>query len=213
MPKTTVARPVWRKFQERFLSRAAEWVRAGGHAIVCRDDGKMDVYLGVEGSGELTEFALWALLAVEQRRAKPVVSGPARGLRAARVSAHARWAVLDWCERDSGFDAPTRKLAFDCLACAACCHDANVLLDESDLDRFREAERHDLTSSRFIVRGRDGKIRLRFVKRGPCQHLGGDNKCGIYSIRPYNCSVFPVGSEACLAARESTHSWRDTLSQ
>jgi Fe-S-cluster containining protein len=36
-----------------------------------------------------------------------------------------------------------------------------------------------------------------------------DNRCAIYAIRPFNCSVFPVGSEACLAARESTLHVRD----
>ncbi len=45
---------------------------------------------------------------------------------------------------------------------------------------------------------------LRFLANGRCRNLGADNKCAIYPIRPDNCSVFVVGSEACLSAREET---------
>jgi Fe-S-cluster containining protein len=209
MSKTQVVRPVWRKFHDRFLARAADWVKSGGHALVYSDKGELRMLLGVDDDGKLTEFALWSLLAVEQRAAKTVERGPARGLRIARVQSHAEWAVVDWCERDSAYEAPTRVLHLDCLECAACCHEASVLLDESDLDRFREAGRADLVSRKFIKRSRDGKVHLRFEKGGKCQHLLSDRKCAIYEIRPFNCSVFPAGSEACLAARESTNQWRD----
>ncbi|MFO0619010.1 MAG: YkgJ family cysteine cluster protein [Polyangiaceae bacterium] len=211
MPSTRIVRPVWRKFQSRFFARAVKWVRDGGHAVVVNDDNKLELLLGVDATGELTEFALWALLSVEQRRARLVTEGPAKGLRQTGVGRHARFAVLDWCERDSVFDAATRALDLDCLACAACCHDSNVLLDQDDLDRFVAGGREDLTTSAYIKRSRDGKVRLRFLGKGPCQHLARDNKCRIYALRPFNCSVFPAGSEACLAARESTHAWRDDL--
>lgn len=205
---------MWRKFQDRFFPRAVKWVRDGGHAVVvsegsARGGPKLELLLGADARGELTEFALWALLSVEQRRARLVTEGIAKGLRQTGVARHARYAVLDWCERDSVFDAPTRVLNLDCLACGACCHDSNVLLDDEDLDRFRAAGRDDLTTSAYIKRSRDGKVRLRFLGKGPCQHLAKDNKCRIYVLRPFNCSVFPAGSEACLAARESTHAWRD----
>lgn len=219
MPASRIVRPVWRKFQHRFFARAVRWVKDGGHAVIVHDSdkasggrGKLEVLLGVDAKGELTEFALWALLSVEQRRARLVTEGPAKGLRITGVGRHARYAVLDWCERDSVFDAATRSLDLDCLACGACCHDSNVLLDQDDLDRFRAAGRDDLTTSAYIKRSRDGKVRLRFLGKGPCQHLATDNKCQIYVLRPFNCSVFPAGSEACLAARESTHQWRDDLS-
>ena len=35
-----------------------------------------------------------------------------------------------------------------------------------------------------------------------CKHLGDDNRCGIYPIRPDACSTFPAGSECCLSSRE-----------
>jgi Fe-S-cluster containining protein len=130
--------------------------------------------------------------------------GPARGLATARIRAAYEGSVLDWCERDSVHPGATRTLRLDCLKCAACCHDANVLLDGDDLDRFREAGRRDLCGRSYVRRARDGKITLRFVGSGPCQHLRRDKKCSIYPIRPDNCRVFVVGSEACLAAREDT---------
>ena len=87
--------------------------------------------------------------------------------------------------------------------------DANVLLDGDDFARWRKAKRPDLAGKAYIKRARDGKVTLRFADSGACQHLGRDNKCRIYAIRPDNCSVFVVGSEACLAAREDTLRLRD----
>ena len=211
MAKTAVVRPVWRKFHERFVARAGDWVRAGGHAMVYRDDGDLSLVCATDERGELTEAGLWSLLAIEQRRSRIAVEGPLEGLRTARVQPHAEWAVVDWCERDAGFEKPTRVLHLDCLACAACCHDANVLLDDADIERFHDAGRADLASSRFVKRSRDGKLHLRFAKASACQHLLLDKKCGIYELRPYNCRVFPAGSEACLAARESTLKLRDGI--
>jgi Fe-S-cluster containining protein len=40
------------------------------------------------------------------------------------------------------------------------------------------------------------------MSNGDCRHLGKDNKCAIYPIRPDACSQFPMGSECCLFARE-----------
>jgi hypothetical protein len=209
MSKTKVVRPVWRRFTPKFSKRAADWVRLGGHAAIVHDEEHIDILLGVDDDGKLTDLALWSLLALEQRASKVVDKGPAKGLRIARAAAHSTFAVLDWCDRDSAHPGPTRTLNYDCLECGSCCHEANVILDQDDLDRFKEAGRADLCSSKYIKRSRDKKVRLRFAPDGRCQHLANDLKCGIYELRPYNCSVFPVGSEACLAARESTREWRD----
>lgn len=215
MPAVTVDRPVWRRFESRFFDRAVAWVRSGGAAaVVLPAAGKgapprrVDMLLRTDEGGDIAESAYWALLSVEQRRWVRIPRGKGRGLGVARVQPHALDAVLDWCERDSIHPGPTRRLRYDCLECGACCHDSNVLLYEDDLARFRDAGREDLLTSKFIQR-REGKVRLRFIGKGPCQHLKRDLKCRIYAIRPFNCSVFPVGSEACLAARESTHGWRD----
>jgi uncharacterized protein len=212
MPKTQVVRPVWRRFTPRFLKRAADWVRSGGNAAVVHGEGRIEILLATAPDGKLTELALWSLLAIEQNASRVTKEGPAKGLRYARVKPHALFAVLDWCERDSQHPDPTRTLRYDCLDCGACCHEANVLLDQDDIDTFREGGRPDLATTKFIKRKKDGKIYLRFAPDGRCQHLANDLKCRIYELRPFNCSVFPVGSEACLAARESTRDWRDDAS-
>lgn len=204
-----VERPVWRRFIPRFSGRAAQWVRQGGHAAIQHSDKHIDLLLGVDEQGAITESALWAVLALEQRRYVRVKEGPAKGLFIARAAVHSLDAVLDWCDRDSIHEGPTRKMRLDCLECGACCHEANVILDEEDFERFREGGRPELAKKPYVKRSRDGKVTLRFLDNGRCRNLAEDNKCHIYELRPFNCRVFPVGSEACLAARESTLSIRD----
>jgi uncharacterized protein len=204
-----IERPIWRRFIPRYLSRAAAHVRAGGHAVIVRDDERLDMLLAVDPKGKITELGLWSLLAIEQRRWRKVTEGPAKGLATARVGRDYEGSVLDWCDRDGVHDGPTRRIALDCLECGACCHEANVLLDAPDFARFRAAGRSDLIDKAYIKRSRDGKVTLRFAEGGRCQNLERDNKCAIYPIRPDNCRVFVVGSEACLAAREDTLRLRD----
>jgi Fe-S-cluster containining protein len=205
-----IVRPVWRSFRARWLSRAAAHVRRGGHAAVEKDDGGLDMLLGVDAEGKITELGLWSILAIEQQRWRRVKEGPARGLAVAGVRELFVESVLDWCERDSIHEGATRTIHLDCLECGACCHEANVLLDEADFDRWRQAGRQDLLGRAYIKRA-GGKVTLRFAPGGRCQNLGRDNKCAIYPIRPDNCSAFVVGSEACLAAREDTLKLRDGL--
>ncbi len=203
-----IERPIWRRFKPRYLSRAAAHVRKGGHAVIVRDKGRLEMLLSVDEGGKITVLGLWALLAIEQRRWRRVTEGPAKGLATALVKEDYEGSVLDWCERDSVHEGALRRIELDCLACGACCHDSNVLLDEDDFARWRGAGREDLLGKGY-VRRKDGKVTLRFAEDGRCQHLGGDNKCAIYSIRPDICSFFVVGSEACLSAREETLGVRD----
>jgi Fe-S-cluster containining protein len=210
MSAYVIVRPVWRTFKSRWLARAAAHVRRGGHAAVIADDGAVEMILGVDHTGKVTELGLWALLAIEQRRWRRVKEGPALGLAIATVNPNFEGSVLDWCHRDSAYRSATRTVKLDCLECAACCHDANVLLDEADFERWRDAGRKDLLGRGYLKRA-DGKVTLRFAESGRCQHLQRDKKCGIYAIRPDNCGAFVVGSEACLAAREETLHLRDGL--
>jgi hypothetical protein len=209
MSAYVIVRPVWRSFRERYLARAAAHVRSGGHAAIVRDDDVIEILLTVDDRGQITELGQWAILAIEQQRWRRVKEGPAQGLATARVRPSYGGSVLDWCERDSVHPDATRTIRLDCLECAACCHEANVVLDEADFERWREADRRDLLGRAYIKRARDGKVTLRFSAAGPCQHLGRDKKCRIYAIRPDNCGAFVVGSEACLAAREDTLGLRD----
>jgi hypothetical protein len=204
MSAVVIVRPVWRSFREPHLARAAKHVRAGGHAAVFRRDGRTELLLGVGKDGRITELGLWTLLAIEQQRWRRVKSGPARGLATALASRDFDEVVRGFCERDSIHPGPTRELRLDCVACAACCHDSNVVLIEEDLARFRRAGRAELITRPYVRRKRDGKLVLRFADDRRCQHLSRDSRCAIYEIRPFNCRVFPAGSEACLAAREQT---------
>jgi Fe-S-cluster containining protein len=211
-------RPVWRRFHPRFVSRAAAWVQAGGFAaLVDWRLGAVEVLLPVTPEGRLTELAEWALLSIEHARARRVTEGSAKGLRRARIRHPFQGSVLDWCERDSVHELPVRTLELDCIACTACCHDSQVLLDEADLERFRAGGRPELAKPPFVRRHRDGRIMLRLLsvpdprpgRSTRCRELGGDGRCGIYELRPDNCRAFVRGSEACLAAREQTLHLRD----
>ncbi|WP_434042370.1 MULTISPECIES: YkgJ family cysteine cluster protein [Sorangium] len=212
MSAYVVSRPVWRRFRPRFLARAAAHVRAGGHAAIVLPDDKVDLLLSVDAQGELTELGLWSLLSIEQQRFRRVTEGPAQGLATARVKRQYEGSVLDWCERDSVHPGAVREVVLDCLECGACCHDANVVLDDVDLSRWRVAGRGDLAGRAYVQRARDGKITLRFAASGRCQHLCEDRRCAIYELRPDNCRAFVVGSEACLSAREETLGLRDGAS-
>jgi uncharacterized protein len=210
MSAFTLERPVWRRFRPKWLSRAAAHVRAGGHAAIVEEEEKaLRVLLAVDERGKLTELGLWSLLAIEQRRWRRVKEGPAEGLATARIAAKFVGVVLDWCARDAMHPGPTRVMELDCIACAACCRDATVVLGEVDLGRFSDGGRAELTRRDYIKRSRDGRITLRFAKDGRCQMLAPDKRCSIYEIRPDNCRAFVAGSEACLAAREDTLGWRD----
>jgi len=205
----TIDRPVWRRFSPVFMARAAAHVHRGGHAAIVHKNGRVDLLLTVGEDGKITELGRWSLLAIEQRRWRRVKAGAAKSLATARVAPKFTGSVVDWCDRDSVHAGPTRKIKLDCVKCAACCHEANVVLDEADLERFREGGRPDLCHKDYIKRARDGRITLRFAESGRCQHLRKDKKCGVYLLRPDNCRVFVVGSEACLAAREDTLGLRD----
>ncbi|NUQ75089.1 MAG: YkgJ family cysteine cluster protein [Polyangiaceae bacterium] len=209
MSAYVVTRPIWRRFRPQYLARAVWHVRRGGCAAIVNERGDVRVLLPLTPEGKLTELALWALLAVEQQRWRRVREGEAAGLGTAKIKDNYGGSVLDWCDRDSIHAGSVRTIKLDCLECAACCHDSNVLLDEADFERWKKAGRADLMGKQYIKRARDGRVTLRFLGKGPCQHLGADKKCAIYLIRPDNCSAFVVGSEACLAAREDTLGIRD----
>ncbi|MCC6552605.1 MAG: YkgJ family cysteine cluster protein [Polyangiaceae bacterium] len=204
-------RPIWRRFRPKYLARAAAHVRAGGHAVITHPDDRIEVLLGVDAEGRIAELGLWALLAIEMAQWRRVHDGPAKGLATAQVTRRFEGSVLDWCERDSVHPGSVRRIELDCLACAACCHDPFVLLDDADLDRWRRAGRADLAGPAY-VRQESGVISLRLAPSGRCQHLE-ERACGIYPIRPDNCRSFVAGSEACLSAREDTLGIRDGAPQ
>lgn len=80
--------------------------------------------------------------------------------------------------------------SFPCEMCGKCCHQANITLMESDVDRI--AGHLGTERERFIeeyLYRRDG-IWL-FKKSGGCRFLAKKNKCRIWSERPEICRDFP----------------------
>jgi Fe-S-cluster containining protein len=200
---STIRRPLWRSFTERFIANAAEHVRAGGHALVWRKGpakpvGWIVVPCGPDG--EVTELGYWSMLALDKRTYDVIPRGPAKGLATLRVPRDLEWAVEEWCERDAKWRGAMRELELDCVACSACCRRNRVELDADDFQRWHDAGRDDLRG-RAYTRTDKGKVVLRLKKDGGCVHLNG-TLCGIYSVRPDNCSMFPAGSEPCLGSRE-----------
>jgi uncharacterized protein len=88
-----------------------------------------------------------------------------------------------------GFNAEAFR-EIDCLKCANCCKTMAPTFRKTEVHRI--AAHMDMTYEtyfdRFLKTDKDGDI---VNKSTPCQHLGEDNKCSIYDIRPKDCSGFP----------------------
>jgi Fe-S-cluster containining protein len=196
-----VRRPVVRSFKPKFLAEAARWVRRGGHAIVWEAPRRALLVFREPKEGDEMDLGAWAVLDLGKQRWSIAERGALAGLALTLVPRQHVDIVERWIERDSEWPGPTRTVEFDCLACGACCRDNEVVLHAVDVARFREGGRADLLKAPFS-RTRDGKLVLTLLRSKDCRHLGRDNKCGIYPIRPDACSEFPVASECCLYARE-----------
>ena len=77
----------------------------------------------------------------------------------------------------------------DCLSCANCCKKMSPTYNKSDVKRI--SKHLGMTFQGFYDKylEKDGKDFMN--KSLPCQFLKKDNKCGIYSVRPRDCSGFP----------------------
>ena len=201
MPGTRVIRPIVRSFTQRFAREAARHVRAGGHAIVWENPTRALLVIPAPDDEADGDLGYWSILDLGKKRYRVESSGPFRGLGTTLVPRDCHQIVRDRYERDSVFPGATRKVVFDCLACGACCKDNDVILFKEDVERFKAGGQEKL-AMRPWARKKDGKLVLVLLENKHCQHLQGDNKCGIYAIRPDACSTFPVASECCLYARE-----------
>lgn len=185
-------------------------MRAGGFAAVFEGDGRFERSSSIRlllprqrGGKALTELARWALLAIDIRHWGTLRSGPARGLSSVRIDRQHRDFIWEWCERDSCHPRSTYRIVLDCLACAACCRDNRVVLEDADRRLWHRMGRPELDAKPYL-RSAKGVTLLRLRADGRCIHLAADQRCSIYGLRPANCRAFPAGSEACLAARLDT---------
>lgn len=201
MALTRVLRPIVRSFTPAHLREASAHVRAGGHAIVWETPSRARLYFRTPKKDDVGDLGYWAVLDLGKTSHRRVRTGPMRGLSQTPVPADANDIVRGWCVRDSVHPGALREVAYDCLACGACCKDNAVELDEADLERFREG-RLDALGKPPLARRRKGKLVLTLLANGRCRQLRRDNTCKIYPFRPGACRDFPVGSECCLFARE-----------
>ncbi|MGH7295383.1 MAG: YkgJ family cysteine cluster protein [Polyangiaceae bacterium] len=196
-----VVRPVVRSFKWPYLAEAAAWVRAGGHAVVWIAPRKARLVFARPAGDDWADLGYWSALDMGRTDYRVARRGPFTGMAYLPVPHDCYAIVHDRIRRDSVHPRATRALELDCLQCGACCRDNHVVLDEVDVERFRKAGRADLARPPY-ARRQDGSIVLVLRKDRRCRHLGSDNKCGIYAIRPDSCSAFLVGSECCLSSRE-----------
>ena len=197
-----VVRPVVRNFRWPHRARAAAWVRSGGHAVVWQTSRKARLVFLRPRVGDEHDLGWWSVLDLGRTEYAVARQGPFAGMGVLRVPHDCYSIVRDRVVRDSIHPGPKRTIDLDCLACGSCCRDNRVELDDADVARFDRAGRPELARRPFARRESDGRVFLVLRKDKNCRHLGGDNKCAIYALRPSACSTFPVGSECCLSARE-----------
>lgn len=203
MPQAAVVeRPIVRSFKKKFSKQAADYARSGGHAILWEDDKRATLYFKKPTPGDEADFGLWAIYDMGRYRWEEHHAGTFRGLGSFKIPRDCIWIAKRRAERDSIHPGPTREVAWDCRTCAACCRDNEVVLQPTDIARFKEGGLGHLAKPPYAKRHRDGRILLTLLANKRCRHLARDNRCKIYEHRPYACSEFPMGSECCIFARE-----------
>lgn len=196
-----VARPLWRSFPPDDVTAAARHARAGGIAVVKDRRWHLLGDAGAPGE-ELPLFVDWAIRAVEAPRWRELTEGPARGCVKAMIDTGWRARVDEWIDRDRAFRGTTSKASFDCMKCAACCFDNEVILDPEDLVRFKRDGRDDL--ARRTRRSKGKRLLPLTADTRACIHLE-KKKCSIYPHRPNMCRDFPAGTEQCMTSREDLY--------
>ena len=195
-------RPIVRSFKQKFIKEAAAHVWAGGHAIVWENDKRALLVFKDPPKEEPEDFGAWAVYDMGKSSWQTHQSGALKGLASTLVPRDCLWIAKRRTERDSIHPGPTRKMNLDCTKCAACCRDNEVILQPSDITRFKEGGRPELAKAPYAKRDSEGRLVLTLLENKRCRHLKRDNRCGIYELRPHPCSEFPAGSECCLFARE-----------
>jgi len=95
------------------------------------------------------------------------------------------------------------EAAFDninCLDCAACCKNYSPRFKSPDIKRISKHLRlkEGVFIETYLTLDTDGDY---VVRSKPCPFLQTDNACGIYEVRPSDCSRFPYTNEDVLLKR------------
>jgi uncharacterized protein len=204
-----VFRPIVRSFKRRFMKEAAAHVRAGGHAIIWENEKRAVLVFKTPEEGDDDDFGAWAVYDMGKWKWHDHTKGTLKGLSSTLVPRDCLWIARRRTERDSVHPGATRRMAIDCTKCAACCQDNEVVLQDTDVARFKAGGRPELAKAPYAKRHKDGRLILTLLPSKRCRHLATDNRCGIYELRPHPCSEFPMGSECCLFAREDILSIHD----
>src|SRR4051794_27649501 len=178
-----IIRPVVRSFKSPYLKEAAAWVRRGGHAVAWLTPRQARLVFPPPKKGDEMDLGYWSVLDLGRFDYDIEKAGPFAGLGVMRVPHDCYTIVRDRVTRDSIHPGPRRQIDLDCLECGACCRDNRVELEEQDVARFEKADRRELAKAPYAKRD-DGKIILVLQRNKDCKHLAGDNKCGVYPIRP-----------------------------
>lgn len=211
MSVSPVLRPIVRSFKRKFEKEAVAHVRAGGHAVVWDSDKRAELYFRTPPQGHADDFGAWAVYDMGKSRWTNHKAGRFKGISSTLVPRDCLWIAKRRTERDSIHPGSTRAIAFDCTSCAACCRDNEVILQPSDVERFKEGGRPELAKPPYAKRHKDGRLILTLLPNKRCRHLKRNNHCGIYELRPHPCSEFPMGSECCIFAREDVLGLQDGL--
>ena len=79
----------------------------------------------------------------------------------------------------------------DCLDCANCCKTMTPTFKKAEIKVIAErvGMSYDKYYAKYLKVDEDnGDI---INQNTPCQHLGKDNKCKVYDVRPNDCRTFP----------------------
>jgi Fe-S-cluster containining protein len=182
------------------MRAAVAHVRGGGHAVIWEGPARARLLLPAPNEDDPSDLALFSILDLGKQRYEIVARGMARGLATTLVPRNCHDIVRRRVARDIVHLGSVRKMDLDCIACGACCRHNRVELDKSDVARLEAAGRSDLLRMPYSRRS-DGKLVMLLAAEGRCLHLGRQNGCGIYEVRPTMCREFPVASECCLSAR------------
>jgi hypothetical protein len=111
--------------------------------------------------------------------------------------------------KQANYTAPYYKrevLRFGCTQCGACCTggpDYQVWLEKDEPEIIREflGVSRAWLYRRYMTHDSERESVLRSKNNGECVFLSGDGRCGVYPVRPRQCSTYPFWPEVVMTSR------------